>query len=326
MPKALCTALSTETGPHFQLLADAGFECVVVDRSLNLWDTATLTKAIAGYEGIIAGSEPYPAEVLENSPALRVLSRTGVGFDAIDVPACDRLGIVVAITPGVNHHAVAEHTIAMLMGLARGFPQADTEVRRGVWTRTARPRVMGRTLGVVGLGRIGQAVAWRGIGLGMNVVAFDPYPPAGFLSEHDVTMVSLDELLSMSDYVSLHSPATPQTRHLINRETIARMKEGAVLINTARGSLIDEAALIAALQSGRLRAAGLDVFEKEPLPVSSPLVGMQNVMLAGHIAGLDQESHDATCAMAANTIIRLQRGEFPSECVQNLKDTPDWKW
>lgn len=326
MPRVLCTALSTETGPHFQLLADAGFDCDVVDRSLDLWDNDTLARAIAGYDAVIAGSEPYSAAVLRTTDTLRVLSRTGVGFDAIDVAECDRRGVVVAITPGVNHHAVAEHTMALLMGLARGFPQCDQEVREGVWQRTARPRVMGSRLGVVGLGRIGQAVAWRAIGLGMTVLGYDPDPPAEFLREHAVQLRSLDELLAEADYVSLHLPATPETRHLINRETLAQMKDGAVVINTARGPLIDEAALIAALESGRLRAAGLDVFEQEPLPVNSPLTAMRNVLLSGHIAGLDCESHDATCDMAARTIVSLHRGDFPSACIQNLQGVTDWSW
>ena len=326
MPRVICTALSAETGPHFELLKSAGFECNVVDRDLNLWNEEILSGAIDGYDGILAGSEPITANVIANNSQLRVISRAGVGFDAVDTAECDRRGIVVATTPGVNHHAVAEHAISMLMAIARGFPLADRQVREGIWKRTARPRVMGSTLGLVGLGRIGQATATRAIGLGMSVIASDPFAPQEFLKEHDIEQVELDDLLSRSDYVSLHLPDLPETRHLVNSESIDRMKDGAVLINTARGPLVDEPALIEALQSGRLRAAGLDVYEQEPLPMDSPLLKLDNVILSGHIAGLDNESHEDTYAMAADNFIQLFNGGWPAERIQNLAGVTDWKW
>jgi len=322
----LCTALNGETGPHFKLLADAGYECVVPDRSQDLWNNEVLTQVIQGFDAIIAGSEPYPAAVIAASPQLRVLARAGVGFDAIDLTACDEHKIVVATTPGVNHHAVAEHATAMMMAIGRGFPALDQEVRRCEWKRIPLPRISECTLGLVGLGRIGQATATRAVGLGMKVLAFDPYPSADFVKQYDITMVSLEDLLAKSDFVSLHSPMTPTTKHMINDKSIATMKDGAVVINTARGPLIDEAALIRALKSGKLRAAGLDVFEVEPLPASSPLMSMPNVLLSGHIAGMDNESHEDTWALGANIIIRLSRGEWPAECIQNLKGVTDWKW
>ncbi|OYW19492.1 MAG: 3-phosphoglycerate dehydrogenase, partial [Planctomycetales bacterium 12-60-4] len=157
MPRVLCTALSTETGPHFQLLANAGFEVAVPDRSRSLYKSDALLEAARGFDAIIAGSEPWPRALIEQLPELRVLSRTGVGFDAIDLAACDDHQVVVATTPGVNHHAVAEHTLALLLAAARGFPRRDQVVRAGAWERPSTPRMMGRTLGVVGLGRIGQA-------------------------------------------------------------------------------------------------------------------------------------------------------------------------
>lgn len=326
MLKVLCTALNGEEGPHFSILRNAGAVCDVVDRKLDLYNPDVLKQVIAGYPAIIAGSEPYPPHVIASNPGLRVLARAGVGFDAINLPECDARGIVVATTPGVNHHAVAEHAIAMLMAIARGFPAYDQEVRRCVWTRVSRPRVMGSTIGLIGLGRIGQATATRAVGLGMKVLSFDPYPSAEFLKQCPVEMVGLDELLSRSDYVSLHSPAIAATKHLINAQTIAKMKDGAVLINTARGQLVDEKALIAALQAGKLRAAGLDVFEVEPLPADSPLLGMSNVLLSGHIAGLDNESHNGTWELAANIILQLHAGKWPADCIQNLKGVTGWKW
>jgi phosphoglycerate dehydrogenase-like enzyme len=326
MPRILCTALSAETGPHFEMLKSAGFECDVVPRNLDLWNEDVLIGAFQGYHGILAGSEPITAKVIAASPDLRVIARAGVGFDAVDTAESDRRGIVVSTTPGVNHHAVAEHAIAMLMAIARGFPLADRQVREGVWKRVSRPRVMGSTLGLIGLGRIGQAAATRGVGLGMKVIAADPYAPQDFVREHGIELVELDELLAQADYISLHLPDLPETKHIINEQSIGRMKDRAVIITTARGPLIDEPALIAALQSGQLRAAGLDVFEKEPLPTDSPLLKLDNVILSGHIAGLDNESHEDTYAMAADTFIQLYNGSWPAERIQNMKGVTDWKW
>jgi len=326
MVRVLCTALNAESGPHFRMLTDAGHECHVPDRSRDLWNNNVLIETLQGFDAIIAGSEPYPASVIAAIPHVRVIARAGVGFDAINLKACDDAGIVVATTPGCNHHSVAEHAIAMLMALGRGFPALDQEFRRGEWNRNPYPRVAGRTLGLVGLGRIGQATATRAIGLGMNVITFDPYAPADFVRQHGITTVSLEDLLKQADFISLHSPATAETRHMINDQSIATMKDGVVIINTARGPLIDEPALIRALKSGRVRAAGLDVFEQEPLPLNSPLIGMPNVLLSGHVAGLDNESHDATWALGAEIIIRLHRGEWPGECIQNLRGVSGWKW
>jgi len=326
MVRVLCTALNAESGPHFKMLADAGHECLVPDRTQDLWNNDVLIEALKGFDAVIAGSEPYPPNVIAAIPQVRVLTRAGVGFDAINLKACDEKKIVVATTPGCNHHSVAEHAIAMLMTLGRGFPALDQEVRRGEWKRIPYPRISECTLGLVGLGRIGQATATRAIGLGMTVIAFDPYAPADFVKKHGITLVSLEDLLKRSDFVSLHSPATPETKHMINDKSLATMKNSAVIINTARGPLIDEAALIRALKSGTIRAAGLDVFDVEPLPLDSPLIGMSNVLLAGHVAGLDNESHDATWALGAEIIIKLHRGEWPADCIQNLKGSSGWKW
>jgi D-3-phosphoglycerate dehydrogenase / 2-oxoglutarate reductase len=326
MPRVLITSLNGESGPHVTLLPEHGFEIEIVNRDLNLADGNSLIAAAQGFQAVIAGSEPWPAEVLESLPELRAIVRSGVGFDAVDTAACDRLGIVVATTPGVNHHAVAEHTIALLMGIARGFPWNDMWVRRGHWDRVGGPRVMGRTIGLVGLGRIGQATATRAVGLGMKVLAFEPYPDEGFVSQWGIELVDLDTLFSTADYVSLHCPASAENRHLVNAQRLRQMKPDAVLINTARGALVDEAALIEALRDKQIRAAGLDVFEKEPLPTDSPLIGMENVLLSGHIAGLDHESHDDTFKLASEIIIGLQRGEWPAECIQNLKGASGWTW
>lgn len=325
-PRVRCTALNSDQGPHFAILQAAGFEVLPGTRTENYWQAEALIRELQGCAAVVAGSEPYTRAVLEALPELRVIARTGVGFDAIDLQAADDCQVVVTTTPGVNHHSVAEHTIALLMGVARGFPDYDQRVRTGRWLRIEYPRVMGSTLGLVGLGRIGQAVATRAVGLGMKVLACESNPRLDFCRQWGIELVPLDDLLARSDYVSLHVPMTPETRKLMNAERFARMKRGSVFINTARGGLVDEPALIAALQSGHLRGAGLDVFETEPLPLDSPLVRMSNVLLSGHVAGLDVESQRDTLTMAAETIIALRDGQWPEECIQNLQGRRGWRW
>ncbi len=326
MDKVLCCSLNSEKGPHLDILKRAGFEVVHRPADANVFNEDVLAELLADCCASVAGSEPYTARVLSRAPKLRVISRSGVGFDAVDVEACDRASVAVATTPGVNHHAVAEHTIALLLGVARGFPDRDRRVRDRRWARLPRPRVMGTTLGIVGLGRIGRAVATRAVGLGMRVIAYEPFPNLEFAEQWGVEIVDLEALLSRSDYVSLHAPMTRENRHLINERTISTMKNGAVLINTARGGLVDEQSLVAALESGHLGGAGLDVFETEPLPLDSPLLSFNNVLLSGHIAGLDIESQHDTFAMVADTIVRLSRGEWPAERIQNLKGVNGWSW
>lgn len=326
MPRVLNTSVNAGHGPHFDLLRNAGFDVDVVSRDINLYVEENLIAALKDYDAVVAGAEPYSRKVVEALPRLRVIARSGVGFDAIDLAACDEAKVAVTITPGVNHHAVAEHTIALLVGVACSFPELDRDVRAGKWKRIYRKRLAGSTLGIVGLGRIGQAVATRAIGLGLNVLAYEPKPNREFVDTWRIGLTGFDDLLRRSDYVSLHLPSMPSTRHLMNADTFAKMKEGSVLINTARGSLVDERALYDALKSGRLRGAGLDVYEVEPLPPESPLLEFENVLFSGHIAGLDDKSHHDTFTMVAETIIELYNGGRPDECLLNLKDAAAWSW
>lgn len=326
MPIVVCTALSTEEGPHISILKAGGFDVVHPPKSVNLYDPVSLLPVVRDCDAVVAGSEPWPESLIAACPKLRVLSRTGVGFDAIDLSACDKHRVVVATTPGVNHHAVAEHTFALLFGVARGFPSRDQYVRACAWKRVSTPRIMGTTLGIVGLGRIGRAVATRAVGIGMKVVAFDPYPNREFAEQWGIELADLETLLGRSDYVTLHLPMGQETKHIMNDATFAKMKPGSVLINTARGLLVDEPALVRALQSGHLRGAGLDVFEVEPLPGDSPLLKMNNVLLSGHLAGLDHESQFDTLTMCAETIVSLSKGEWPTECIRNLAGVSNWKW
>jgi len=326
MPVVVCTGLNAETGPHLDLLQQAGFDVRMAPRDVDLYEAKHLIAAVKEADAIIAGSEPYTAQTLDQLPKLRAIARMGVGFDAIDVPACDARRIVVATTPGVNHHCVAEHALAMLLAVSRGFPARDQFVRKGTWIRFSTSRIAGQTAGIVGLGRIGQAMATRCQALGMKVIAYDPYPNAAFVKEYGIEMTTLDDLFRRSDYVSLHLPMSVETKHLINAATLAKMKKGAILVNTARGLLVDEKALYDALKSGHLAGAGLDVFEVEPLPTTSPLLEFNNVLLSGHLAGLDHDSHHDTLKMCAEIVTGLHGGGWPTECIRNLAGVKDWKW
>lgn len=315
-----------KSGPHLRMLKEAGFEVLPSSKPIGALHVDHQIEQLQGCAAVIAGSEPYNAEILKACPELRVIARTGVGYDAIDTEACDQAGIVVAVTPGVNHHSAAEQAIALLMGVARGFPAADRMVREGRWGYVAQPRVIGSTMGIVGLGRIGQAVATRAVGLGLKVIAHEPQPPEEFVKQWKIELTSLQELLARSDYVSLHCPYSKDSHHLMDAERFAQMKPGAVFINTARGMLVDESALVDALRRGHLRGAGLDVFEVEPLPLDSELLTLPNVLLAPHLAGADNESRNDTLSMSANTLIQLSLGEWPADRIVNLKGVTNWSW
>lgn len=329
MARVLVTpyVLRHAAGPYKDLLEGAGLEVV--------WPTTVLSEShpenekllaeLRGIDAVLAGSERYTAEVLAGS-RLRAIARMGVGYDAIDMEVATQRGVVVTITPGANEPSVAEMTLALLLGVYRGFPARDREARSGTWTRKVLPRLAGRTLGLVGLGRIGKAVVPRAQGLGLRVIAYDIQPDRAFAEAHGVRLCSFEELLAEADIVSLHTPCTPQTRHMINRQTLARMKQGAVLINTARGGLVDEVALVEALRSGHLFGAGLDVFEVEPLPTTSPLTQLDNVLLSPHVGGLDHESERAMSMKAAQALVDLYQGRWPEGYVVNDTLRTCWKW
>lgn len=227
--------------------------------------------------GVIAGSEPYTREVMEEAKHLRIISRNGVGYDAIDVAAATELGIVVAYTPDAMVDAVADLALGLMLGLARRIVELDSRMKQGEWHRAIAADVSGRTLGLVGTGRIGLATARRAKAFKMRLVGFDPYPNPLFVEELGADYTSLEELFEVADYVSLHVPTTASSRGLVNRDLLARMKPSAFLINTARGTIVDEEALLEALNEGRLAGAGLDVFSSEP-----PIPGSAGDLLARH--------------------------------------------
>lgn len=263
----------------------------------------------------------WNAARMDLAPGLRVISRIGVGYDNIDVRAATERGIVVCYTPHGPTLSTAEHAVALIFAVAKTVAYADREVRAGRWhTQFFTLKGMelrDRVLGLVGLGRIGSQVAQIMQSVGMRVIAFDPMLTNDRTKQLGLDRVhSLDELLAHADVISLHAPSTPETRHLINASRLRAMKPGAILINTARGSLIDERALADAIQSGHLAGAGLDVFEREPISSDNPLLQLENVVLTDHIASHTWAGHHRLYEMAIHHALQALRGEKP-DCVLN---------
>lgn len=258
----------------------------------------------------IRSTSIFNKNVLENCPRLKLISIYGVGYDNVDIRAAAELGITVTNTPGYSAVAVAEMALALMFAVARRLVQNDRAIRTGSWARGYSSQLCGKTFGVVGTGNIGQRVILLGKSIGMKVMAWTYHPSPQRAKEYGVEFVTLEKLLRQSDVVSLHVLAVPQTRNLIGERELGLMKRNAILINTARGSLVDEAALVKALQEGKIAGAGLDVFATEPLPLGHPLRNLENVVLSPHTAAMVPEATLAGLAMAVDNIANYLEGHL----------------
>jgi D-3-phosphoglycerate dehydrogenase len=256
----------------------------------------------------IRGRTRFTAEVLQACPKLKLISIWGTGTDNVDLKAAAARGITVTNTPGANALAVAEHTIALILAVVKQLAQADRAMRQGGWPRNLVPQLRGKRLGLIGTGLIGREVAAMGRGLGLEVVAWTFHPNPNLAVALGLRYVELEELLQTSDIVSLHLRATPDTRHFLNRERLGMLKTSAILVNTARGALIDEAALVEWLREQRIAGAGLDVFETEPLPAGHPVTALPNVLLTPHCGGMTPDSNLIGLAMAVENIENFLKG------------------
>jgi len=296
-----------------QLLREPGWQVVTPEKN-------ELSTALQDADALIVRSAvQVDAALLANARKLRVIGRAGVGVDNIELEPATRKGIAVMNTPGANAVAVAEHTLAMMLAMARHLCRADALTHGGKWEKKALQgtELRGKTLGIVGLGRIGVEVARRAKAFGMTVMAHDPFVSAVTLREQGIQLVGLEELYLAADYITLHVGLTPQTTGMINAESLKKMKRGARLVNCARGELVDEAALAQALQQGQVAAAGLDVFVEEPLK-NSPLTTMQNVILTPHIGGSTFEAQEAVGVQIAQQVKEyLKQG-----VIQNAVNVP----
>jgi len=282
-----------------------------------------LAKIIPDYDGLLIRSEvKVTKEVLESARNLKLVVRAGTGVDNIDIPTATQKGIVAMNVPGGNTISAAEHTIALILALSRNVPQAYLSLKSGQWKREkfVGTELQGKTLGLIGLGRIGKEVAKRAQGFEMKVIAYDPFVTEEYAKTIGVELKSLDEVLAESDYISIHTPKNEQTKNLINKETIAKMKQGVRIINCARGGIVDEKALIDGLKSGHIKGAALDVFEKEPLPPDSPLLdpSLENLILTPHLGASTEEAQIKIAQESSELIIDF----FTKGIIRNAVNMP----
>ncbi len=255
----------------------------------------------------------FNAPLLSSCPDLKMIAVLGIGTDNIDLESAARYGVKVTNTPGYSAVSVAEHALTLMLAAARKIPQHQQELQAGRWTRIPMVQLHGKTLGIVGFGSIGRQVAALAEGIGLKVLAWTFHPAAVRPAPAGIRFVPLDHLITQADVISIHIRASEKTRHLLNPETFHRMKPSAILVNTARASIVDTEAMIAALKSGRLAAAGLDVFDQEPLPPEDPLLALPNVVLSPHNAGMTPEAIRRGNEMVVENVVAFLEGRVINE-------------
>jgi len=270
-----------------------------------------VARLLPGVDGYIAGLDGIDAAALHSADRLKVIARYGVGVDNVDLAAARTRGICVTNTPGANSASVAELTLGLILSLARHIPESAAATRAGGWPRTAGLSLEGKTIGLLGLGAIGRQVARRLAGFDCRLMAFDPVADEAFAREKNVTLAPMDEVVGQADFLSLHLPLLPETRGLVNAGFLAHMKKGAYLVNTARGELIDEAALAEAVRAGQLAGAALDVFTREPPAPENPLLKLPEVLVTPHAASHTDGAQNAMGWMALRDCLAVLRGEAP---------------
>ena len=249
-----------------------------------------------------------------------------MGYDRVDIETATACGVPVTITPTANHESVAETTLALLFAVAKGVVVNDARVRAGQWLGNPTEPIRGKTLGVFGLGRIGRSTAIRERAMGMQVLATETRPDVPFANQHAIELVDFGSLLQRSDYLSIHCPLNDSTRGMFNASVFASMKPGSVLINTARGPLVNESDLLAAIESGHLAGAGLDVFCQEPAAADNPLFKLRTVVVSPHMGGADKLSQQNMAVEAADCVVKLSKDQWPSGAVVNDELRTSWKW
>jgi D-3-phosphoglycerate dehydrogenase len=304
------TSFQDTPGEHHDLLKQTGWEIITARGPLNEADTLTLVGDVDGY---ICGDDAITRKVLEKArPKLKVLSKYGIGVDKIDVKCCTEFGIPLLFTPGVNHTTVAEHNFLLLLALEKNFLFHTDSTRSGGWKRKTGHELLEKTIGIIGLGRIGKEVAIRARAFGMKIIALDHHFDEAFGKQYGVKeATSLDELFTVSDYVSLHTNLTPETRDLVCAKSIAKMKPGVLILNCARGEVVNTNDMVAALKSGQVGGYGTDVLDHEPPAADHPLLKLPNVVCTPHVASRTYESvvRQATCAV--KNLILAMNGEKP---------------
>ncbi|HEX3791181.1 MAG TPA: phosphoglycerate dehydrogenase [Pseudonocardiaceae bacterium] len=286
-------------------------------RHVDGTDRPALLSAVADADALLVRSATQvDAEVLGATTQLKVVARAGVGLDNVDVPAATARGVLVVNAPTSNIVSAAEHAIALLLAVARSVPAADSSLRGGEWKRSAFSGVElnGKTVGIVGLGKIGQLVGQRLAAFGTTLIAYDPYVSAARAAQLGIELVSLDDILTRSDVITVHLPKTPETKGLIGKDQLAKVKPGVLIVNAARGGLVDEDALAEALREGKVAGAGLDVYAKEPA-TASPLFELPNTVVTPHIAASTAEAQDRAGTDVARSVLLALAGDFVPDAV-----------
>jgi D-3-phosphoglycerate dehydrogenase len=294
-----------------ELLEKSGCE-VIPNQYGRLYGQDELRSAVKDVEVVIANVEQWDEAMFAAAPRLKAIVRFGTGYDSVDLEAAKRHKVMIANTPGINASAVAEHVIALLLSMVRDIPRLDALTRQGAWSRSIFNELPGRTLGILGFGAVGRQLAGKVAGLGLRCLAYDKFPDSDAAGKLAVRLVSLDEALEKSDYLSVNLPSIPETRYIINDGNISRMRDGALLINTARGPLVDEDAVARALASGKLGGMAADVFETEPLPIDYKLFRFKNFICTPHVAGETRENYDKTGIATAEAVLAALAGKEPA--------------
>ena len=292
-----------KTDPEaFEILRRAGLEIVVND-SGGILGRDDLALRLADCDGVVLGVDPLDAEIIAKAPRLKAVAKYGVGIDNIDMDACKARGISVTRTVGANADAVADYAFALMMAAARRVVKIDTMCRKGDWTKLTSIDINGKTLGILGMGAIGRGMAARGRGFAMKILGYDVFWDEDYAVAAKVKRATLDEIYHEADFISLHVPLNEETRGMIGREELAMMKPTAVIVNTARGGIIDETALLDALKNGVIYGAGIDAFEKEP-PENDEWFKLDNIVLGSHAAASTTGAIERMGRMAAENLVR----------------------
>ncbi len=310
--KVLLTTTSYQDtpGPHHDLLESNGWEIV---RERGPLPEERMLELAGDFDAFLCGDDAITQAVIEKSlPQLKCISKYGIGLDKIDVEFATSQSLPVLFTPGVNHTTVAEHTFGLLIGITKHIVTTAAAARNGEWKRLTGHEIMGKTIGIVGLGRIGKEVAVRANAFGMKVIAYDIYWDDAFASEHAVARCdSMDDVLTNADVVSLHCFLSDETRGMINKDKIAEMRDGVIVLNCARGELVVTEDMAAALNSGKVGGYGADVLDIEPPPADHPLLGAPNTVITSHIGSRTHESVIRQATMATKNLVQFLNGEAP---------------
>jgi D-3-phosphoglycerate dehydrogenase len=293
-----------------KLLEENGFEIVenTLGRPLSHDDLAPIVSDIFG---VIAGVDVWDEKLFSKAPELKILTRFGVGLDNFDLQAAKKHGVMACHARAMNANAVAESAVAMILNAMKGIPHLTDSLREGEWERFMGEELTGKTVGLLGFGAIGQRVAQMLQGFEVKLYAFDKYPNKEIAEKYHVTMTEAETILKTCDIISMHLPSLPETHHYMNRETFGKLKDGSYFVNTARGALVDESALLEAVKYGKLRGASLDVYEEEPAKPSNPLLHLPNVFCTPHTAAETEETYRRISLCCAKQIMAVANGEVP---------------